>query len=145
MTEFAWQIKLINSNQFKAAQLSCLISDTTLFIRGISFSHNKIAILFNKWSGIFNDEIHLANCTSEHDAKLRCMLGRIGLTAVMDGSDRIEPKLGNKRINCIDLLANRIEKNSFATSVDSERNTWESCTGPHIKKTLRLNRKVPCQ
>lgn len=73
------------------------------------------------------------------------MLGCIGLTAVMDGSDSIKPKLSYKRVNSIDLLANRIEKNSLATSVDSERNTWESCTGPHIKKTLKLNRKVPCQ
>ena len=77
MAEVAWQIKLINSNQFKAAQFSCLISDTTLFIRGISFSHNKIAILFNEWSGIFNDEIHLAYSTCEHDVELRCMLERI--------------------------------------------------------------------
>ncbi len=63
----------------------------------------------------------------------------------MDGSDRIEPKLSNKRVDSIDLLANRIEKNSFATSVDREGNTWESGTSPHIKKTLRLNRKIPCQ
>ena len=73
------------------------------------------------------------------------MLGRIGLTAVMDGRDRIKPKLSNKRVNSIDLLANRIEKNSFATSIDGKGNTWESGTGPHIKKTLRLNRKIPCQ
>ena len=32
MAEVAWQIKLIDSDQFKAAQLSCLICNTTLFI-----------------------------------------------------------------------------------------------------------------
>lgn len=73
------------------------------------------------------------------------MLGCIGLTAVMDGSDSIKPKLSYKRVNSIDLLANRIEKNSLTTSVDSKGDAGETSTGPHIKKTLRLNRKIPCQ
>lgn len=51
----------------------------------------------------------------------------------------------NKGIHGIDLLANRVKKNTGTSSIKSKGDTGESSASAHIKEMFRVNRKVTIQ
>lgn len=54
---------------------------------------------------------------------------------IVNGMSMLKAKLLNKGINCIDFLANGIDIGSLSSTCNSQRNTWESSTGTHIKQS----------
>ncbi len=53
----------------------------------------------------------------------------------MNRINTVYTKSVDKRLNGIDLLANRIEKNPRPARGDSKRNPWEAGTGTHIEES----------
>ncbi len=54
---------------------------------------------------------------------------------IVNSVSMLKTKLLNKGINCINFLANRIDIDSLSSTCNSQRNTWESSTGTHIKQS----------
>lgn len=54
---------------------------------------------------------------------------------IVNGMSMLKTKLLNKGINCINFLANGIDIGSLSPTCNSQRNTWKSSTGTHIKQS----------
>lgn len=61
----------------------------------------------------------------------------------MNPRNAMKAKSLNKRIHCMNLLADRIKQNPVATGQNMKGNTGESGSGAHIKKSMKGCRQNP--
>lgn len=59
----------------------------------------------------------------------------IFLKTIVNGISMLESKRTNKGVNSIYFLANGIDIGSLSLTCNSQRNTWKSSTGTHIKQS----------
>ena len=113
-----------------------MFCSSQLVLGRIGLLKNKQSILLKQRSGILNQNIGLSYCTSKHiRERLRPLYGQL-LSPHMKSFDIVQPKHRSKVIDCIDLLANRVNQHCMGTSGNGQRDAGEAGTSAYVQNDV---------
>lgn len=135
MTQLIRKLKFRISNTPQTTNISGTITSLKLRLFRSSLRSNKETASLKQRSCILNQHRKRSDGTSSDDSKPIQMFNSIILKTRMNTLNSVKVKLITELLYSSDLLANRVKQHGVSRGYNSQRDSWKTSTGTHIKIT----------